>query len=328
MSVSSIYVHWPFCKSKCPYCAFCSVPLRNELVKKVEHALIDDVKLSASTVEIGVIKTLYFGGGTPTLMSVDTVDKIINWLAQTYTFADDIEITLEANPATFDKQKAQDLKRIGVNRFSVGIQSFSDNNLRFLGRIYNAHQALTAAEVAAETFENVSFDFMYGYQNQTLQDIENDLRLAIDFGCKHISAYQLIFEENTPFGRKFQNGEIKGVNEDTEVTFYNFIGDFLQQHGIQRYEISNYAVPSFESRHNLAYWHYNDYLGVGAGGHSRITINGRKNEIVKHEDVENWINSVPEGAIAYTKELSDTEKAEEILLMGLRLTEGIPLSQL
>ena len=329
MSVSSIYIHWPFCKSKCPYCAFLSTPLQDgQLREAAEQRLLRDVKFSTAHTDVGCIKTLYFGGGTPSLMSAKTVYEIINYLVDKYTFADDVEITLEANPATFDKQKAVDFKKAGVNRLSVGIQSFSDDNLRFLGRCYGARQAFTAAEIVSEVFDNFSFDFIYGYQGQTLRDLEYDLQNAVDFGCKHISAYQLMFEENTPFYRRLQKGEITEISEKTEVEQYNFIENFLNEHGIKRYEISNYSVPSFESRHNLAYWHYDDYLGIGAGAHSRITIEGRKHEIINQRNIFAWLNAADSNTVERNQALTDTEQLEEMVIMGLRLVDGVGIDKL
>ncbi len=329
MSVSSIYVHWPFCKSKCPYCAFLSTPLRDEQLREVaEQRLINDVKFSVERTNIDTIKTIYFGGGTPSLMSAKTVYEIVNYLLDKYPFADDVEITLEANPATFDKQKILDFKKAGINRLSVGIQSFCDDNLHFLGRCYDAHQAVTAAKIASGVFENFSFDFMYGYQGQTLQDLEHDLQKAVDFGCKHISAYQLMFEENTPFYRKLQKGELVELSEKAEVEQYNFIESFLSAHGIIRYEISNYSIPSFESRHNLAYWRYDDYLGIGAGAHSRITIDGRKHEIINQRDIFAWLKESDSNTVERNQPLTDTEQLEEIIIMGLRLVDGVSIDEL
>lgn len=329
MSVSSIYVHWPYCRSKCPYCGFFSLPCNSETsFEEMEECLLDELKFAIDTYDISNVKTIFFGGGTPTLMTVNAVSRIIDCVQKTCGLDDDNEITIEANPATFDREKLDSLKHAGVNRLSVGVQSFSSKNLKFLERIYDEKQAMSAAEMAAKTFDNFSFDFIYGYQGQTLEDLEKDLQLSVDFGCKHVSCYQLSFEENTPFFNRLQRGDILEIDENTQVKFYNFIEDFLKQYRIHRYEISNYAKLSFESKHNLVYWNYDEYLGIGPGAHSRICVDKERYEIVNMNVISDWMNSVKKRENKKGKCLTDVEQLEEIIIMGLRLTSGINIKLL
>lgn len=313
----AVYIHWPFCVSKCPYCDFFSVSKFSDSVcAGVEKRLLEDLKTSMQELGRCEINSVFFGGGTPSLMSAKSVFDILNYLQKNHVVHDNAEISLEANPGTFDRQKLKDFCDAGINRLSLGIQSFSDENLKFLGRIYDSKKAIQAAENVANVFDNFSFDFMYGYEVQ--RSIENDLNRAIEIGCKHVSCYQLTFEPGTVFYDRLMAHKIKPICERKEISIYKFINDFLKSHGVYRYEISNYAKPGFESRHNLAYWNYEDYLGIGPGAHSRITINNKKYEIIRPKNIYYWGNFS-------RKELSDEEKLQEIILSGLRLTEGIEI---
>ncbi|MBO6055943.1 MAG: radical SAM family heme chaperone HemW [Alphaproteobacteria bacterium] len=327
----SIYIHWPFCKSKCPYCDFMSVPKTDpKEYDEVEFLLLKDLVASLQELEISSVRTIFFGGGTPSLMSVRSISKILNFITKNYKTDSDIEISLEANPATFSKQKLKEIKEAGVNRLSLGIQSFLDKNLRFLGRIYNSEQALKAAETVAKMFSNYSFDFIYGYQSQTINDLQKDLTKAVDFGCPHISCYQLTFEPGTPFFQSLQNGKIKQIAEAQEVEFFKHIQNFLKKFSFNRYEISNYALKNFESKHNLGYWRYQNYLGVGPSAHSRLVFNNQKYELKKFSDINKWKSYLYENLSTYEEKnpLTDYEQLEEIFIMGLRLSEGISIKNL
>jgi oxygen-independent coproporphyrinogen-3 oxidase len=369
----SIYIHWPFCLSKCPYCGFASKPmapavarnpsiakdvaeyllldLQRELEQLERSSVFDTVHIGSSpheSIQVGgniptivhgrdqretisnsrlCLGSIFFGGGTPSLMEPKFIENIINFLCKKYSLNSSLEISLEANPATFTGEDLLDFRRAGINRISLGVQSFFDANLQFLGRIYTAGQALLAAEMVAKIFTNFSFDFIYGYAEQTSGDLEKDLSIAIDFNCKHISCYQLTYEEGTVFFAKLLSGDLRAMDEKHEVRLYNFIKNYLQTKGMLRYEVSNYAKPSYECIHNINYWRYGDYLGIGPGAHSRLTIAGRKNEIAKTEDPKAWCKLLGKGdsARAYTRVLSAQEELAEMLLMGLRLTEGITL---
>jgi len=327
----SIYIHWPFCKSKCPYCDFMSIPKNDSgEYEEIENLLLKDLENSLKELDSPNIRTIFFGGGTPSLMSARAVAKILNFIMKNCKTDTDIEISLEANPATFSKQKLQEIKEAGVNRLSLGVQSFQDKNLKFLGRIYDSDQALKAAKMVADTFSNYSFDFIYGYQPQTIEDLKNDLAMAIKFGCPHLSCYQLTFEKGTPFFESLQSGKIKPITEAQEIEFFRCIQDFLKEFSFNRYEISNYSLKNFESKHNLAYWRYQNYLGVGPSAHSRLIINNQKYELKKFSDLNKWKLNLCESLSTYEEKnpLTDYEQLEEIFIMGLRLFEGISIKRL
>ena len=327
----SIYIHWPFCKSKCPYCDFMSISKNSsEEFYEVEILLLKDLETSLQELDVSSIRTIFFGGGTPSLMNAKTISKILNFITKNYKTNSNIEISLEANPATFSKEKLKEIKEVGVNRLSLGIQSFQDKDLKFLGRIYNSEQALKAAEMVTNIFSNYSFDFIYGYQSQSIDDLKNNLLMAVNFGCPHISCYQLTFEEGTPFFRLLQNGKIKQLTEAQEIEFFRYIQDFLERFSFNRYEISNYALKNFESKHNLAYWRYQNYLGVGPSAHSRLVFNNQKYELKKFSDIDKWKSSLYRNLSTYEYRniLMDYEQLEEIFVMGLRLSEGISIKSL
>lgn len=319
----AVYIHWPFCLSKCPYCNFVSVASSGRNFKEFEDSLLKDLRNSISKLDVKSIKSVFFGGGTPSLMSPKAVEVILDFLMKNYSMSD-VEITLEANPATFDRKKIEDFKKSGVNRLSLGIQSFEDKNLNFLGRIYNSAEALKAAEIVSEIFHNSSLDIMYGYQGQSKKSFTSDLLRAVNFGYKHISCYRLTFEEGTLFYKKLHRGEIKDMKTDFSPS--NILKDF----DIFRYEISSFAQKGFECRHNLIYWKYEDYLGIGPGAHSRVAMNGNKYELIKINSPLSWKNEVQRNKLALSqfKALTEMEKLAEIVITGLRLVEGINFSDL
>ena len=325
----SVYIHWPFCISKCPYCSFNSTAheIDAELFKEYGDCLLKELKLESEDFSNVSIDSIFFGGGTPSLMNPESVANIIDFLSGKCKFCDDIEISLEANPGTFDKDKLRRLKRAGVNRLSLGVQSFSDKNLKFLGRIYDSKRACESAFSVAEIFENFSFDFMYGYEEQEPGSLENDLRKAVEMLCPHISCYQLTLEEGTPFFEKYLNGKINKISENEEVNSYDFIGAILADQGIDQYEVSNYARKGCECRHNLCYWKYGNFFGVGPGAHGRLSVDGKKIARENERDIFNWFDCVKKGEQAPHRKqiLTDFEAAEEIFIMGLRLKEGIDL---
>ena len=326
----AIYLHWPFCLSKCPYCDFFSAAeISLEKYRSVEERLLEDLKSLAeidnSNSKIR-ISSIFFGGGTPSLMSAKSVENIVDFLCKNYSIEGNAEISLEANPGTFDKQKINEFRSAGINRLSLGVQSFSDTNLKFLGRMYDSQKARQAAVAVAETFENFSIDLMYGYKCQSIASLEEDLRQSICYGYRHISCYQLTFEENTEFYNQLLFGKIKKISETQEVKLYKFVKYFLEMHNIFRYEISNYAKKGYESIHNMSYWQYDDYLGVGPGAHSRITIEGKKYAIFRESNVTAWLTNRKNHI--YKKELNDTEILQEMILCGLRMNAGIFIKNL
>jgi oxygen-independent coproporphyrinogen-3 oxidase len=296
--------------------------------REFEELLLIDLQKSIILSDSQTPSSVFFGGGTPSLMTPGGVENILRFLFKNCPPKNDIEITLEANPATFDKTKMRDFKNAGINRLSLGIQSFSNENLKFLGRIYDEKQAIAAAEIVSAVFENFSFDFMYGYEGQTPENLRRDLCRAVDLKCRHVSCYQLTFEENTTFYRDLLSGIIKKPGENEEVAFFNLIEDILGAHNIFRYEISNYAVPGFESRHNLSYWKYDDYLGVGPGAHSRISSDGKKCEMIKTSDPFLWKTELENNQSGKINILSEEEKLREMIITGLRTVKGIAMKNL
>ncbi|MDR2268513.1 MAG: radical SAM family heme chaperone HemW [Holosporaceae bacterium] len=325
----AVYVHWPFCLSKCPYCNFTSFPENDQSIYRiVENLLQLDLKNELEKIGGRRIVSVFFGGGTPSLIDPAAIGNILNLLEKMCLMDDNAEISLEANPQTFDKKKMQDFRSVGVNRISLGVQSFQSENLKFLGRIYDGSTALAAAEIVSDIFQNFSMDFIYGYQG--LKEWKNDLSTTLNFGLRHISTYQLTIEENTPFFHR-QSGRVlmAATNEKHVAKLHYFAHKFLEDNGLRQYEISNYAATNYESRHNLVYWTYGDYLGIGPSAHSRITLDGKKYEIEKISIPQNWINSLENGGdgVCHSKVLSPPEELEETLLMGLRLTDGIKLNE-
>ena len=325
-----IYIHWPFCVSKCPYCDFFSKAEKSqEVYKFAEDRLLEDLRTSMieiSEIDTTKVMSLFFGGGTPSLMSAKSIQDIIDFLCKNYSMEDDIEITLEANPGTFDLQKLCNFRSAGINRLSLGVQSFSSQALVFLGRSYDSERAVQAIGAVADTFENFSVDLMYGYECQSVDALEDDMRKTIAYGCKHLSCYQLTIEESTPFHERFLAGELLKLSDAQESYFYNFIKSFLESYDFRRYEVSNYAMDGYESKHNMGYWRYNDYLGIGPGAHSRITIDEKKHEISWECNVNVWLDS-SENQIQ-KKALTDIELLQEMVLTGLRTVEGIQIEKL
>lgn len=364
----SIYIHWPFCLSKCPYCDFFSLPLQDAaLYKKIGTLLLKDLEFSfekffsnksdgrcecdasghfdaQSGCRAPLISSIFFGGGTPSLMPLETLDTILSYLYKNFSLSEGLEISLEANPATFDAEKLRAFKRAGINRLSLGIQSFLDENLRFLGRPYDGEAAFHAAELVAQNFENFNFDFIYAYAPQTLQSFEDDLKRALLYGPKHLSCYELTYEENTPLFVGLKNGKIKDISETRKIQFFKFAEKFLSQAGLKKYEISNFACPGFECQHNLNYWKSEDFLGIGPAACSRITCQGllrsdslrtlaakqmglpaARIAIEKPRDLEKWSSNYKNPKI----EILSSEMAfEEFLIMGLRLVSGLDLEDL
>lgn len=315
MNEIAVYLHWPFCVAKCPYCDFASYPAARESSAEYESLLLEDLQRTMEMLDVKSVCSVFFGGGTPSLMSVQSIENIINFLAG--KLLPDAEISLEANPATFDKPKIKDMRTAGINRFSLGVQSFQTENLTFLGRIYSGEQAKKSAELAAAGFDNFSFDFMYGYQSAA--SVERDLQTAMSYGVRHVSCYQLTLEPGTPFFARFsQSG---GLQQFDGADYMDFIEDFLHSQGIFRYEISNFARPKYESRHNLTYWNYGNYLGCGPSAHSRLIINGEKHAMTKCSNLKQWRAEI--GAWDTDCVLSYEEQLEEMIITGLRKVGGV-----
>jgi oxygen-independent coproporphyrinogen-3 oxidase len=322
----ALYVHWPFCVSKCPYCDFNS-HVRAEVDQAAwRAALLADLAHEAAVLPGRTLDSIFFGGGTPSLMPPETVAAIIDAAAGHWQAADDLEITLEANPSSVEAAKFADLAAAGVNRVSLGLQALDDATLAFLGRAHSVREGLGALDTAQAAFDRVSFDLIYARPDQTPEAWHAELEYALSFGTEHLSLYQLTIEPGTKFATLFQQGKLTPLDNDAAADMFEGTRARLAAAGLPAYEISNHARPGAESRHNLTYWRYGDYAGVGPGAH------GRRGGVatVRHKKPENWL-----GAVARTghgmvseDELPARDRAVEALLMGLRLREGVDVERI
>jgi oxygen-independent coproporphyrinogen-3 oxidase len=326
-----VYVHWPFCAAKCPYCDFNS---------HVRHGGIDEVRfrdallteLRETRALIGPRKTgsIFFGGGTPSLMSADTVAATISAIDTAWPIEADAEITLEANPTSVEAGRFRGYRQAGVNRVSLGVQSLRDEELRALGRMHDVSQARAAIETARATFDRFSFDLIYARPRQTLAQWEQELAVALQLAGDHLSLYQLTIEPATPFAALHAAGKLAVPDPDHALALYALTEEMTKAAGLHLYEISNYARPGEESRHNLLYWRYGEYAGIGAGAHGRLIVDGARTATSTERNPEQWAARVARNGHGRTEAsaLSRAEQADECLLMGLRLAEGLDLARL
>ena len=326
----SIYIHWPFCASKCPYCDFNSHIFEKIDYSAWEKAYIEDLEKFAYLFQEKSITSIFFGGGTPSLMPPRIAASILSKISQIAYISKDTEITLEANPNSVESSKFLSFKDTGINRISIGIQSFNNQDLKFLGRKHSSKEALQALEVASKYFDNYSFDLIYGLPNQTLKTWHKELELALTFASKHISLYQLTIEKGTTFYSMHKKKQFILPDQELASSLYDLTNDMLAIKGFRRYEVSNYAQKGFESKHNLNYWQYGDYLGIGPGAHSRVSF---MDEGMSHTQAaemiykpDNWLNS--DNRLRNVEILSQQDMAKEIIMMGLRLTDGMGEGQL
>ncbi len=327
----SIYIHYPFCKSKCPYCDFNShvrdgVDHQNFLLTYEKELEFFAQKLCQGE-KSRKVKTIFFGGGTPSLMPIFLVEGILKKISQLWSVDEDCEISLEANPTSFEAAKFKDLRRVGINRLSLGIQALNNEDLKFLGREHSAEEAILTIETAQKIFDNFSFDLIYARPKQSLESWRAELIRAIAFGTKHLSLYQLTIEKGTKFYTEFQQKKFQMPEENLSAEFYEMTNQITSDAGFELYEISNYAQKNFECRHNLVYWQGGDYLGIGAGAHSRIYLDGEKQRsaISMLCEPNAWLKKVAEEGVGIQKmeKISTEELLEELILMGLRLADGI-----
>ena len=321
----AIYIHWPFCKSKCPYCDFNSHVVENIDENRWLNAYLKEIDSFSDNISGRRISSIFFGGGTASLMPPFIAEALINKLAKYAPFANDIEITLEGNPTSVEAAKYKDFHEAGINRVSLGVQALNDDDLKFLGREHSAKEALEAVQLAAYIFDNYSFDLIYARPNQTEFDWKKELKEALKCAGGHLSLYQLAIEKGTPFYADYNRGKFKMPNNELSARLYEITSEITSDAGILQYEVSNYAKKSLESKHNMTYWEYGDYLGFGAGAHSRIKINGQKNAITMLHKPEKWLSSIYDkgSAIQSFDSLSPKCAAEEALMMGLRINKGI-----
>ncbi|MFM7027572.1 MAG: radical SAM family heme chaperone HemW [Chakrabartia sp.] len=322
----ALYIHWPFCVSKCPYCDFNSHVREQVDIAAWQTALLADMAYEAASLPGREVTSIFFGGGTPSLMPPALVGTLIDAAAGHWTFAPKIEITLEANPSSVEAARFADLAQAGVNRVSLGLQSFHDQTLHLLGRAHDGAEGLAALATAQRHFGRVNFDLIYALPGQSLADWEADLARALALGTEHLSLYQLTIEPGTRYETLVRTGQLVPKEGDEAADFYELTGERTAAAGLPLYEISNHARPGAESRHNLTYWRYGDYAGIGPGAH------GRRAGLAtaRHKKPENFLAAVTRnGHGAQTEELlSPAEQAREALLMGLRLAEGVDLDRI
>jgi oxygen-independent coproporphyrinogen-3 oxidase len=322
----ALYVHWPFCQRKCPYCDFNSHVRSAVDHNKWRGALSDDLDYEANRFSGATIGSVFFGGGTPSLMPPALVADVLERAEALFGFASDVEITLEANPSSVEAASFAALAGAGVNRVSLGVQSLEDEALRMLGRLHSAHDALAALEVAQREFARVSFDLIYARPGQTGAAWRGELERALAFGTGHISLYQLTIEPGTRFATDVRRGDLVPLDDDCAADLFALTQELTAAAGLPAYEISNHARPGEESRHNLAYWRYQDYAGIGPGAH------GRRGGLatVRHKKPENYLSAVgrQRHGISEERALPADEQAGEALMMGLRLTEGVDIAAL
>ncbi|EAQ30166.1 coproporphyrinogen III oxidase [Erythrobacter sp. NAP1] len=322
----ALYIHWPFCAKKCPYCDFNSHVRESVDIDLWERALIADLRAEAREGGYEKLTSIFFGGGTPSLMPPKLVSALLNEAEKLWGFAPEIEITLEANPSSVEAANFAALASAGINRVSLGVQSLDDKTLRWLGRLHGAQEAIGALDVAQAHFARVSFDLIYALPDQTAEQWEAQLTRALSFGTSHMSLYQLTIEPGTRFETDVRLGRFAPLDNDEAAELFALTQSLTSAAGLPAYETSNHAHPDDESRHNLTYWRYQDYAGVGPGAH------GRRGGFatVRHKKPENFLKAVNERAhgISEQRLLDPKEAASEALMMGLRLVEGVDLSAL
>ncbi len=324
-----IYVHWPFCQSKCPYCDFNSHVSANVDQRHWAKAFVAELERYHRQTSERVVNSVFFGGGTPSLMSPELVETILMCIAENWKLAKDVEITLEANPTSVEAGKFRDFQGAGVNRVSLGLQALHDHDLKRLGRLHSVDEGLRAIEIAQSSFPQVSFDLIYARQDQTLSEWQAELTRALSLGTDHLSMYQLTIEDGTAFGRLHKAGRLSGLpKDDLSADMYALTQQICDTVGMPAYEVSNHAKPWAQSKHNLIYWRSGDFLGVGPGAHGRLTFDDERFATETNLSPEIWLESALLGKGESLRELvSPREGAIEQLMMALRLTEGVGLNR-
>lgn len=325
----ALYIHWPFCLSKCPYCDFNSHVRASIDEENWEAALLQELDATAKRLGPRHLTSIFFGGGTPSLMRPKTVHALIERALNHWSTDATLEVTLEANPNSVEVDRFQDLRKAGVNRVSIGVQALNDIDLKQLGRKHSVQEALKAIHIAQNTFERVSFDLIYARPHQTLDGWHQELRQALSFGTDHLSLYQLTIEPGTAFAPLYERGDLLIPEEDLSADLFELTQTQTTAAGLPAYEISNHARLGQESRHNLSYWRYQDYAGIGPGAHGRLTLNQNKYAIKQYRAPETWLKEVAKGSgEEEALLLSLSEQSTEALMMGLRLTSGLSLSEI
>ena len=325
-----LYIHWPFCQSKCPYCDFNSHVATHIDQRAWETAYLSEIDRIASQTENRLLNTVFFGGGTPSLMNPDLVATLIERIKTRWTPANDLEITLEANPGSVEATRFRAFADAGVNRISMGIQALNDTDLKRLGRLHSAHDARKAFDIARDAFARVSFDLIYARQHQTPEDWAKELREALSMAVDHLSLYQLTIEQGTAFGARHAAGGLKGLpDDDIAADMYLLTQEICATHDMPAYEVSNHASDGAQSRHNLIYWRYGDYAGIGPGAHGRLTLNGTRFATATPLMPQTWLDQVTTLGHGETQRdiIPTDEQAVEYLMMSLRLREGMDIQR-
>ncbi|MEJ8562251.1 radical SAM family heme chaperone HemW [Yoonia sp. GPGPB17] len=325
-----LYIHWPFCQAKCPYCDFNSHVVAQIDQKAWEAAYLSEITRIGADTEGRVLRSVFFGGGTPSMMDPDIVDAILAKVRATWPIANDIEITLEANPTSVEAGRFAGYRDAGVNRVSMGIQALNDVDLKALGRLHTAAEATQAFDVARDVFNRVSFDLIYARQGQSLADWSSELSQAVSLAVDHLSLYQLTIEDGTAFGDRYAAGRLRGLpDDDAAADMYAATQDICGDAGLLGYEVSNHARPGCESIHNKIYWKYGDYAGIGPGAHGRLTLGGHRYATEAPRAPAVWLSQVHKtgNGDSCRERLDRADQVVEFLLMGMRLREGVKIDR-
>ena len=323
-----LYIHWPFCQSKCPYCDFNSHVSSNIDQEAWTEAYLSEISNNYHHSSEKILNTVFFGGGTPSLMPSKTIETIITHILSLWKTSNQLEITLEANPTSIDVSRFKEYRSAGVNRVSVGVQSLDDTSLKYLGRLHTGKDAIIAVQTAQSVFDRVSFDLIYARQNQTIKAWEEELLSALSLGTNHMSLYQLTIEDGTVFGDRAKVGKLPGLpSEDLSADMYTLTQEIMSSNRLPLYEVSNHAFPGEESRHNLIYWRGGDFIGIGPGAHGRYYQGPKRKATVMTKNPNKWLSQIKKlghGAEPSTI-LSKSDEALEYLMMSARLVEGTDL---
>lgn len=324
-----VYIHWPFCLSKCPYCDFNSHVMRDVPEDAYVDSIIRELTYFRELSGPRTLTSLFFGGGTPSLMTPQAVARLIDAVAGLWHMPQGTEISMEANPTSVETAYLKAYKSGGVNRISLGVQALSDDDLRFLGRLHSVGEALQAVKLARGVFERVSFDLIYARPAQTPAAWRRELEEAISYAADHLSLYQLTIEPGTAFEKLFEAGSLLPPSADDAATLYEVTQEVCAKAGFGAYEVSNHAKPGAECRHNLVYWRYGDYVGAGPGAHGRLSVEGKKIATETERLPSRWQAAVMRAGHGLTRmeEIASAEQGDELMMMGLRLSEGVPLAR-
>jgi len=325
-----VYIHWPFCAAKCPYCDFNSHVRHQKIDQpRFTQAFLKEMETVRALSGPKTVTSIFLGGGTPSLMDPATVGAILDGIAKHWTVPRGIEITMEANPTSVEAERFRGYRSAGVNRVSLGVQALNDADLKFLGRLHSVEDALKAVRLAREIFPRMSFDLIYARPGQTIAAWEAELKQAISYAVDHLSLYQLTIEEGTPFFGLHKAGKIVTPDEEHAAQLYEATQEITAREGLPAYEVSNHARPGAESRHNLTYWRYGDYAGIGPGAHGRLSQGHEKLATATEKHPETWLAAVEANGhgMVDQESLGPEEQSDELLLMGLRLREGVDLAR-